>query len=432
MMRDRITAHHRQRAAIVYVRQSSPEQVRSHAESTRIQVGLRDKAVAFGWPAPVTIVDDLGISAAGFAHRAGFQHLVAEVSLGHVGILLCFEASRLSRNSKDWAQLFELCRHLDTLVADLDQVYDLSLPDDRLILGVKGSVSEYELSLFRQRSQEAIRAKAARGALQFTLPPGLSWTPDGQIERHPDRRVQQAIQMVFEKLAEVGSVRQVLMWLYDEHLSLPSLEGERPRAITWRRPTYRMVLSIVRSPFYAGAYAFGRRETRTRVLEGRATRTHGHAKPIAQWTALIRDHHPGYISWEQFERHQRLLEEHAHMKGTTARKAGRGGGCLLAGLLRCARCGRMLHVVYGRGGYARDDCRATARAYGAPRCIGFSARRPDETVGAAILAVVQGQALAAAIEAGDLAEQHHHAQHRALALELEQARYQAALAARPC
>jgi len=430
MLTDRITAHHLQRAAIVYVRQSSPGQVRRHAESTRIQVGLRDKAVAFGWPNPVTILDDLGISAAGFAHRAGFQHLVAEVSLGHVGIILCFEASRLSRNSKDWAQRFELCGHLNTLVADLDQVYDLSLPDDRLLLGVKGSVSEYELSLFRQRSQEAIRAKAARGALQFTLPPGLSWTPDGQIELHPDRRVQQAIRMVFATLAEVGSVRQVLMGLHDEPLSLPSLEGERPRAITWRLPTSRMVRSIVRSPFYAGAYAFGRRQTRTRVVEGRATRTHGHAKPMAQWTSLIRDHHPGYLPWEHFERHQRRLEENAHMKGTMARKAGRGGRCVLAGLLRCARCGRMLHVVYGRGGYARYECRATARAYGAPRCIGFSARRPDETVGAEILAAVQGRALQAAIEAGDLADRQRQDQDRALALELEQARYQATLAAR--
>ncbi len=429
-MADRITADHVKRAAIVYVRQSSPEQVRNHAESTRIQVGLREKAVAFGWRDPVLILDDLGISAGGFAHRAGFQHLAAEVSLGHVGIILCFEASRLSRNSKDWAQLFELCGHLDTLVADLDQVYDLSLPDDRLILGVKGSVSEYELSLFRQRSQEAIHAKAKRGELTFTLPAGLSWTADGKIELNPDRRVQQAIRMVLDKLAEFGSVRQVLMWLRDENLSLPTLESERPRAIQWRRPTYRMVLSIVRSPFYAGGYAFGRRESRTRVVDGRATRTPGHAKPMAQWTSLIRDHHPGYISWEHFERNQRRLEENAHMKGTTARKAGRGGRCVLAGLLRCARCGRMLHVVYGRGEYARYECREANRAQGAPRCIGFSARRPDETVSAEILAVVQGRALQAAIEAGDLMEQQRHDRHRALALELEQAHYQAALAAR--
>jgi DNA invertase Pin-like site-specific DNA recombinase len=429
-MADRITANHLKRAAIVYVRQSSPEQVRNHAESTRIQLGLRDKAVAFGWSDPVTILDDLGISAGGFAHRAGFQHLAAEVSLGQVGIILCFEASRLSRNSKDWAQLFEICGHLNTLVADLDQVYDLALPDDRLILGVKGSVSEYELSLFRQRSQEAIVAKAKRGALTFTLPAGLSWTADGQIELHPDRRVQHAIRLVLDKLSRFGSVRQVLMWLRDEHVSLPTLESERPRAITWRLPTYRMVLSIVRSPFYAGAYAFGRRESRTRVVDGRAARTAGHAKPMAHWTSLIRDHHPGYISWEQFERNQRLLEENTHMKGTITRKAGRGGQCLLAGLLRCARCGRMLHVVYGRRGYARYECRQANRAHAAPRCIGFGARLPDETVSAEILTVAQGSALAAAIEAGDLAEQQYYDQHRALALELEQAKYQATLAAR--
>lgn len=387
MLSDRITADHMKRAAIVYVRQSSLEQVRSHTESTRLQMGLRDKAIAFGWPEPVTILDDLGISAGGFAHRAGFQHVAAEVSLGHVGIILCFEASRLSRNSKDWAQLFEICGYLNTLVADLDQVYDLAVPNDRLILGVKGSVSEYELSLFRQRSQEAIVAKAKRGALTFTLPAGLSWTADGTIELHPDRRVQHAIRLVLDKLSELGSVRQVLMWLHDEHVSLPTLESERPRAITWRPPTYRMVLSIVRSPLYAGAYAFGRRESRTRVVDGRATRTPGHAKPLARWTSLIRDHHPGYLSWDEFERNQRRLEDNAHMKGTIVRKAGRGGRCLLTGLLRCARCGRMLHVVYGRGGYARYECRQANRAHAAPRCIGFSARRPDETVTAEILAV---------------------------------------------
>ena len=356
--------------------------------------------------------------------------MAAEVSLGHVGIILCFEASRLSRNSKDWAHLFEICGHLNTLVADLDQVYDLAVPDDRLILGVKGSVREYELSLFRQRSQEAIVAKAKRGELTFTLPAGLSWTPDGKIDLHPNRRVQHAIRLVLDKLSELGSVRQVRMWLHDEHVSLPTLERERPRAITWRQPTYRMVLSIVRSPFYAGAYAFGRRESRTRVVDGRATRTAGHEKPLARWTSLIHDHHPGYLSWDQFERNQRRLEENAHRKGTIARKAGRGGRCLLTGLLRCARCGRMLHVVYGRGGYARYECRQANRAHAAPRCIGFSARRPDETVTAEILAVVQGRALAAAIEAGDLATQHVQDQHRALALELEQVTYHAALAAR--
>ena len=430
MKTDRITADHWKRAAIVYVRQSKPQQVRDHAESTRLQIGLREKAVALGWPTPLTILDDLGISAGGFAERAGFQQMTAEASLGKVGIILCFEASRLSRNSKDWAQLFEICGHLNTLVADLDQVYDLRIPSDRLILGVKGTVSEYELSLFRQRSQEAILAKAQRGELTFTLPPGLSWALDGKIELNPDRRVQHAIAMVFAKFSELGSVRQVLMWLREENLALPSLEHERPREIKWRLPTYRMVLATVRSPFYAGAYAFGRRETRTRVTEGRARRTSGHDKPLEEWTTLIRDHHPGYIPWEQFARNQRLLEENAHMKGTTSRKAGRGGRCLLAGLLGCARCGHMLHVVYGRWDCARYECREANRAEAAPRCIAFSARRPDAAISAAILAVAQGSALAAALEAGDLVEQQQHAQHRALALELAEAKYQVVLAAR--
>jgi DNA invertase Pin-like site-specific DNA recombinase len=401
MMTDRITATHLQRGAIVYVRQSSPEQVRNHGESTRIQIGLRDKAVAFGWRDPVTMVDDLGISAGGFAHRAGFQHMAAEVSLGKVGIILGRtpalaqlrtgpSCSRSAGTSIRWS-------------LDLDQVYDLALPNDRLILGVKGSVSEYELSLFRQRSQAAIVAKAKRGALTFTLPAGLSWTPEGQIELHPDRRVQQAIRLVLDKLSAFGSVRQVLMWLRDERVALPTLESERPRAIMWRLPTYRMVLSWCAVRSMLGPTPSRARESRTRIVDGRATRTSGHQKPLARWTALIRDHHPGYISWEQFERNQRLLEENTHMKGTMARKAGRGGQCVLAGLLRCARCGRMLHVMYGRRGYARYECRQANRAEAAPRCIGFSARRPDETVSAEILAVAQGSALQAAIEAGDLA-----------------------------
>ena len=172
-MNERIRRDHLEREAVVYVRQSSAGQVRNHTESTRLQMGLGDRARAMGWPRPRVICDDLGVSAGGFSERAGFQQLVTDVSLQHVGIILCFEASRLSRNSRDWAQLFEICGHLNTLVADLDQVYDLSIANDRLLLGIKGSVSEYELALLRQRSAEAIEAKAKRGELKFELPAGL-------------------------------------------------------------------------------------------------------------------------------------------------------------------------------------------------------------------------------------------------------------------
>jgi DNA invertase Pin-like site-specific DNA recombinase len=242
-MSERITDVHLARAAMIYVRQSSPGQVRSHTESTRLQLGLRDKARSLGWSEPVVITDDLGVSAGGYAERAGFQRLAAEVSLQRVGIILCLEASRLSRNSKDWAQLFEVCGYVKTLVADADQVYDLAIANDRLLLGIKGSVSEYELALLRQRSAEAIDAKAKRGELQFSLPAGLCWN-DGKIELAIDQRIQQAIRMVFDKFGQLGSARQVLMWLREHDLSMPTPGFPGTGQVRWSTPTYRLVLSV--------------------------------------------------------------------------------------------------------------------------------------------------------------------------------------------
>lgn len=428
-MSDRIADVHLTRAAMIYVRQSSPGQVRSHTESTRLQLGLRDKARSLGWSEPVVITDDLGVSAAGYAERAGFQRMVAEVSLQRVGIILCLEASRLSRNSKDWAQLFELCGYAKTLVADGDQVYDLSIPNDRLLLGIKGTVSEYELALLRQRSAEAIDAKAKRGELQFSLPAGLCWN-DGKVELAIDQRIQQAIRMVFDKFGQLGSARQVLIWWRDHDLSMPTrgLPGGTGE-VQWCTPTYRLVLSVVRNPLYAGAYVYGRTGSRTRLVEGRATKTRAR-KPAAEWRVLIVEHHKGYISWEQFEHNQRVLAENAFMTGTRARKSARGGRCLLAGLLRCARCGHMLHVAYGRGHEGRYECRQMNKARAAPRCIAFTARRIDEGIRAAVINAVQGQALQAAIEAAAMMGEQVEQQRSAVALELEQARYEAQLARR--
>lgn len=427
-MNDRIRREHLERDAVVYVRQSNPGQVRMHTESTRLQIGLCEKARAMGWPRPQMICDDLGVSAGGFAERAGFQQLVADVSLHQVGIILCFEASRLSRNSRDWAQLFEICGHLNTLVADLDQVYDLSIANDRLLLGIKGSVSEYELALLRQRSAEAIDAKAKRGELEFGLPVGLSWR-DGKIELVADRRIQQAIRMVFDKFEELGSVRQVLMWLHDENLTLPSPGFPGTRELRWCAPTYRLVLSVVRSPLYAGAYAYGRSGVRSRLVGGRPVRTRA-KKPMNEWKVLIVDHHEGYISWERFERNQRMLAENAFMTETRGRKSARGGHLLLAGLLRCARCGHMLHVAYARHHDGRYECRQMNKARAAPRCIGFTARRIDQAVRDLILKVVQGEALDAALEAAVMIQERAEQQRQAVVLELEQARYDALLAQR--
>jgi DNA invertase Pin-like site-specific DNA recombinase len=427
-MTERIRAEHLRRSAIVYIRQSSPGQVRHHTESAKVQLGLCDRARALGWSEPLVIADDLGISAAGYVERPGFQRLAAEVSLLKVGIIFCFEAGRLSRNSKDWAQLFELCGHLKTLVADLDQIYDLSLANDRLLLGIKATVSEYELTLFRQRSREASEAKARRGELQIPLPVGLCWS-NGKIEFAPDQRVQQAVRMLLDKFEQLGSARQVLVWLRDHELSLPTLGISGWGPIRWVTPTYAMVINAVRNPAYAGAYAYGRTGVQQRVIDGQLQRRRVH-NPRSEWRVLILDHHPGYISWEQFERNQQRLAENAFMTGTAARKSARGGRCLLAGLLRCARCGHMLHVAYARHHDGRYECRQMHKARAAPRCIGFTARRIDAAVRDQIIDVVQGPALEAAVDAATRLAERSTQECRALSLELEQARYEAQLAER--
>lgn len=427
-MSERVCSQHLDRAAIVYARQSSMGQVRMHTESTRLQLGLRERANVLGWSRPQLVCDDLGISAGGFSERPGFQKLVTEVSLNRVGIILCWEASRLSRNSKDWAQLFELCGHVDTLVADFDQVYDLSIANDRLLLGIKGSVSEYELALLRQRSAEAIDAKARRGELKFELPAGLTWN-HGKVELAADHRAQQAVRMVFDKFDELGSARKVLIWFRDEGLQLPASQ-RGTAALRWCTPTYRLVLSVLRSPLYAGAYAWGRTGVRTRIVEGKPERVRAR-KPMDQWKVLIAEHHEGYISWEQFEHNQRVLADNAFMTKTNGHKSARGGRLLLAGLLRCARCGHMLHVVYERrGGGGRYQCRQLNKARAAPRCISFAARRVDSAVEDVLLQSVQGKALDAAVQSAGLVAQREQQQHQAVQLELEQARYEAQLAQR--
>jgi DNA invertase Pin-like site-specific DNA recombinase len=346
-MNPKLTNEHLRRRAIVYIRQSSTGQVLHNQESQRRQYNLADRARELGFQKVVVIDDDLGRSGSGLVERPGFQRLVAEVCTGEVGAIFCIEASRLARNGRDWHHLIELCGMVNAVVIDPDGIYDPAVINDRLLLGLKGTMSEFELNLLRQRSLEAIRQKAGRGELQFLLPVGLCWTAAGKIERDPDQRVQQAIQLVFAKMIELGSARQVLLWFRQENITLPALPRDpgEPKMI-WKLPVYNTILAILTNPVYAGAYAFGKTQARTMVVNGRARKTVGHRKPRPEWTVLIRGHHPGYISWEQYERNQALLAANAHMKSRMEPKAGRGGRALLAGILRCRRCGRMLHVAY--------------------------------------------------------------------------------------
>ena len=421
------------RAAIVYVRQSTPSQVTHHLESQRRQYALEDRARGLGFQRITVIDEDLGRTGSGLVDRPGFQRLVAEVCTGEVGAVFCIEASRLARNGRDWHHLIELCGMVGAVVIDMDGVYDPNLINDRLLLGLKGTMSEFEATLIRQRSIEAIHQKARRGELWIPIPVGFCWTANGKIEKHPDQRVQQAIQLVVDKMTELGSMRQVLIWLRQNRVCLPVAANDHgDHTINWKLPRYQNVQAILTNPTYAGAYAFGKTETRTKVVDGRARKRSGYRKSQSQWMILIHDHHPGYLSWEEYQRNQAMIAANTHMRSGVEPKAGRGGRALLSGLLRCRRCGRMLYVAYS-GPHAkvvRYECRGERLDCGEGRCISFGGLRVDAGVGNELLQAIGGNAIAAALEAAEQMRRQRHELQKSITLEIEQARYEVRLAAR--
>jgi len=429
-MNPKLTPERLLRKAIVYVRQSKPSQLIHNQESTRLQLSLADRARTLGFQQIMVIDDDLGRTGSGLVDRPGFQRLAAEVCGGEVGAVFCVEASRLARNGRDWHHLIELCGMVGAVVVDLDGIYDPTLTNDRLLLGMKGTISEFELNLFRQRSMEAIRQKATRGELQIQIPVGFCWAPGGKLEKDPDHRVQQAIELVFRKFIELGSTRQVLLWFRQENICLPAFPHETgERKMVWKLPSYATLHSILTKPVYAGAYVYGKTETRTKIVEGRARKSAGHRKPQSEWKVLIKEHHPGYLSWDEYERNQSMIAANAHMHSGGEPKAGRGGGALVSGLLRCRRCGRMMQVFYP-GTLVRYVCNAGRSRYGEGTCISFGGLRVDVAVSKEVLEAVSGNAIQAALEAAEQMQQKRRDLRTAIELELEQARYEARLAAR--
>src|SRR6516164_5960872 len=262
-------------------------QVMGNLESQRRQYDLAQAAEAAGFKSVTVIDDDLGRSGSGSTQRPGFERLVAMVCSGDVGAVYCIEASRLARNGRDWHHLIDLCALVGTLVIDPDGTYDPRLVNDRLLLGLKGTMSEYELNLLRQRGLAARDSKALRGELQFILPPGYCWNEIGQIEVDPDERIGGVIRLLFDKFKELGSARQVLLWAQDAALQLPVTRRNLSVCrIAWRPAAYHTVLQILRHPIYAGAYVFGRTTQRTRIVDGRARKSTGHSKPMAAYDAL--------------------------------------------------------------------------------------------------------------------------------------------------
>jgi DNA invertase Pin-like site-specific DNA recombinase len=429
----KITSDHLGPIAVVYVRQSTMAQVMGNLESQRRQYDLAGAAEGAGFKSVTVIDDDLGRSGSGGMQRPGFERLVAMVCSGDVGAVYCIEASRLARNGRDWHHLIDLCAIAGALVIDPDGAYDPRLVNDRLLLGLKGTMSEYELSLMRQRGIAARDSKAARGEYRFMLPPGFCWSEAGKIEIDPDEHVFDTIRFVFTKFRELGSARQVFLWLRSADIKMPVVRRNVDvYKVIWKAPAYHTVVQILHNPLYAGAYAFGRSTQRTRVVDGRARKVSGFGKPREEWNVLLNDNHPGYISWQDYEDNQKLLLENAHMKKNCARKSARGGRALLTGLMRCGRCGRMMRVFYGmaKGNAHRYQCRGDDGHVGAGLCIGIGGVRIDRAVAQQILEAVSDRAVDAAIFAADRVERSRRDVVAAVERELETARYDASLASR--
>jgi len=432
-MNPKLTPEHLSRGAVIYVRQSTMGQVVEHTESQRRQYALADSANAMGFASVAVIDEDLGRSGSGQMERPGFQKLVASVCAGSVGAVFCIEASRLARNGRDWHHLIDLCALVGSILVDLDGVYDPRLINDRLLLGLKGTMSEYELTLLRQRGLAARDSKAKRGELRFALPPGYCWDELGRIEMDPDERIVAAIRLVFDKFRELGSARQVMLWARHSQVKLPVVrQSALGHRIAWQAPAYHTVLQILQHPMYAGAYVFGRTGQRTRMVEGRARKTEGHNKPLSSWNVLLKDHHRGYIDWKQYEENQAMISENAHMQKRASRKSARGGQALLTGMVRCARCGRMMRVHYGMasGHSHRYQCHGEDGGVGSGLCVGIGAVRVDKAVAARILEAVSPYAVEAAIRASEQASHAEDGLRSAVHHELEEARYEACLAAR--
>src|SRR5262252_5613804 len=425
----KITPLHLQRKAIVYLRQSSERQVQRHPESQRLQYGLADRARALGFE-QVDIIDaDLGHSAAiGATRREGFERFIAAVAVGEVGLVLCLEASRLSRTDHDWCRLLELCPLFDTLIADADYIYDVSTLDDQLVLGIKATMSVAELTVLHRRLQQGTEAKARRGELVRLLPPGYVRDASGQIVKDPDQRVQHAIAQVFQIFRRLRSIRQTCLWFHQRDLELPvnKRQGTTTRLV-WQRPSKQFIGSILHNPCYAGAYVWGQRPTQRVVVEGKVTKRTGPWQRPEDCRVFIPDHHEGYIDWETFEENRRIMHNNA-MKTDPDEAVGavRAGKALLAGLLRCGHCGRKMHVSYwGKSGTSpRYRCRGTFDA-GGTYCVMFGGAGVDRRFTQELLRVISPLGLQASLEAVAGLNQREHEQRQTLAHKLEQLQYEA-------
>jgi DNA invertase Pin-like site-specific DNA recombinase len=430
----KITSDHLRRRALVYVRQSSTTQVENNRESTSRQYQLAERATMLGWARDqVTVIDeDLGISGSGLAERTGFARMTAEVALGQIGIVLGLEVSRLARNNADWYRLLDLCGVTHTLIGDADGIYHPGLFNDRLVLGLKGTMSEAELHVLRARLLGGIRNKAARGELHRGLPVGLvRGEADGEVLLHPDESVRGAIRAVFERFAELGSARRVWLWFRSQGLRFP-LQSNTLQDTRWVAPTYTKVHEVLTNPFYAGVYVYGRTQQTCYLDEGGRLRKRIRHRPRAEWPVFIRDHHEGFIDWPTFEANQKRLAQNTRPRPHHSGGAVREGAALLQGIAVCGHCGRRLAVHYsGRYSAPGYHCAGKNIVNGRGEyCLNVGGVQIDAAVAAAFIAALTPAGLSAALEAIEQLEADHETTLAQFRRDVERAQYGAQRAER--
>lgn len=393
----KVSHSHLERLAVVYIRQSTQHQVIHHQESTRLQYGLAERAHQMGWaPERVLVIDDdLGCSGSSAEGRVGFQRLVAEVGMGHVGIILGVETSRLARSCRDWHHLLEICALFQTLISDLDGIYDPANYNDRLLLGLKGTMSEAELHVIKQRMLEGKRAKARRGELGMPLPIGYLRRQSGEIIKDPDEHAQTVIQTIFEQFEARGTVTGVLAYLVEKAIRIPvrARSGLSKGELTWSRPNRPTLQNMLKHPTYAGAYVYGRRPTDPRCKKPGRPATGRKVSAMVDWEVLLPGRLPAYIAWEQFEANQKRLDANR----TQHRGVVRRGSALLVGLVRCGRCGRRMVMQYS-GGHPRYNCNQEMSTYAGALCQSMASGVLDHAVEALLLRALEPSALEVSLD----------------------------------